>query len=163
MNSFNCYSCQKVQKWCLRLLCNTVYRVMLLILLMLKGLKVYSVYRASLPSKDEGYLKSLPSCGFSYSPPVSPRRQTLLTFLDLSTTRVIAGKMHSQSPILKTKGVLSNLVILTYLWEQSFILHTLTKLPACNLTKKHLQCLKKVAGYNSFGGGRVSFWQSWLT
>ena len=28
----------------------------------------------------------------------------LLSFLDLSTTRVIAGKTHSQSPILKTKG-----------------------------------------------------------
>ena len=28
----------------------------------------------------------------------------LLSFLDLSTTRVIAGKMHSQSPILKLKG-----------------------------------------------------------
>ena len=44
--------------------------------------------------------------------------------------------MHSQSPILKTKGVLSNPVILTYLWEQSHILHTLTKLPACNLEPK---------------------------
>ena len=54
----------------------------------------------------------------------------LLTFLDLSTTRVIAGKIHSQSPILKTKGALSNPVILSYLWEQSCILHTLTKLPA---------------------------------
>ena len=40
---------------------------------------------------------------------------------------VIAGKMHSQSPILKTKGALSNPIILTYLWEQSCILHTLTK------------------------------------
>ena len=27
------------------------------------------------PSKEEGYLKSLPSCGFSSSPPVSLRRQ----------------------------------------------------------------------------------------
>ena len=36
----------------------------------------YSVYRASCPSKGEGYLfVSLPSCGFSFSPPVSPRRQ----------------------------------------------------------------------------------------
>ena len=52
----------------------------------------------------------------------------LLSFLDLSTTRVIVGKMHSQSPIPKTKGVLSNPVILTDL--QSCILHTLTKLPA---------------------------------
>ena len=55
---------------------------------------------------------------------------SFLTFFDLSTTRVIAGKMHSQSPILKlNKGVLSNPVILTYLWEQSCILHTLTRLP----------------------------------
>ena len=60
----------------------------------------------------------------------------LLTFLDFSTTRVIAGKTHGQSPILKTKGVLSNPVILTYLFEQSCILHTLTKLPACNFDPK---------------------------
>ena len=39
--------------------------------------------------------------------------------------------------ILKTKGVLSNLVILRYLWEQSCILHTLTKLPVyCNFDSK---------------------------
>ena len=30
-------------------------------------------------------------------------------------------------------------------------------------SKKHLQCLKTVGLYNSFGGGRFSFWQSWLT
>ena len=36
----------------------------------------YSVYRASHPSKGESYLfESLPSCGFSCSPPVSLRRQ----------------------------------------------------------------------------------------
>ena len=55
----------------------------------------------------------------------------LWTFLYLSTTRVIAGKMHSQSPILKIKGPLSNQVILKYLWEQSCILHALTE-PATN-------------------------------
>ena len=61
--------------------------------------------------------------------------------------------------------MLSNPVILTYLWEQSCILHTITKLPACNLsrTKKCLQCLKTMCLYNSFGVGRLSFWQSWLT
>ena len=37
--------------------------------------ELYSVYRASHPSRREGYLKSLPSCGFSSSPPVSLRRQ----------------------------------------------------------------------------------------
>ena len=36
----------------------------------------YSVYRASHLSKGEGYLfESLLSCGFSCSPPVSPRMQ----------------------------------------------------------------------------------------
>ena len=36
----------------------------------------YSVYRASCPSKGEGYLfVSLLSCGFSCSPPISLRRQ----------------------------------------------------------------------------------------
>ena len=111
------------------------------------------------------YLKSLPSCGFSCSPPVSLRRQLFLTYLYLSTTRVIAGKMHSQSPILKTKGMLSNSVILRYLQTK---LHP----PYSNQTtclvyefrsKKCLQCLKNVGLYNCFGGSRFSFWQSWLT
>ena len=36
---------------------------------------LYSVYRAPHSSRREGYLKSLLPCGFSSSPPVSPRRQ----------------------------------------------------------------------------------------
>ena len=47
----------------------------------------------------------------------------------VKTTRVIAGKMHSQSPILKVRGTQqpSNFYIsITYL---SCILYTLTKLP----------------------------------
>ena len=81
LNSFNCYSCyssQKSQKRCLWILCYNVYRVMLLILLMSKGSKVYfTLYKvASRPSKGKAiYLKSHPSCGFSCSPPVSLRRQ----------------------------------------------------------------------------------------
>ena len=46
---------------------------------------------------------SLPSWGFSCSP-VSLRRQLCKLSWTCQTTRVIAGKMHSQSPILKTKG-----------------------------------------------------------
>ena len=49
------------------------------------------------------YCVSLPSWGFSCSP-VSPRRQLCKLSWTCQTTRVIAGKMHSQSPILKTKG-----------------------------------------------------------
>ena len=39
------------------------------------------------------------------------------------------------------------------------------KLPACTefWSEKCLQCLKTVGLYNSFGGGRFSFWQSSLT
>ena len=42
--------------------------------------------------------------------------------------------------------------------------HT-NKLPACTefWSEKCLQCLKTVGLYNSFGGGRFSFWQSSLT
>ena len=50
------------------------------------------------------YCVSLPSWGFSCSPVSQSEEAALLTFLDLTTTRVIASKMHSQSPILKTKG-----------------------------------------------------------
>ena len=77
----------------------------------------------------------LPPCGFSCSP---VRGGSFVNFLwTCQTTRVIAGKMHSQSPILKTKGAPRNPVILTYLWEQSCILHTLTKLLAyCNFDPK---------------------------
>ena len=78
------------------------------------------------PARREGYF-SLLSWGTSCSTTSQSEEAALLGFLDLSTTRVIAGKMHSQSPILKTKGRSANLVILTYLWEQSCILHTLTK------------------------------------
>ena len=94
------------------------------------------------------------------------KEAALLSFLDLPTTRVIAGKTHSQSPILTlTKGALSNPVILTYLWEQSCILHTLTKTAClCKFwSEKYLQCLKNVGLYNSFGIGRFSLWHSWLT
>ena len=51
------------------------------------------------------YCVSLPSWGFSCSPVSQSKEAALLTFLDLTTTRVIAGKTHSQSPILKTKGL----------------------------------------------------------
>ena len=62
--------------------------------------------------------------------------------------------------------MLSNPVILTYLWEHSCIIHTLTK-TACLVyqfrSEKCLQCLKNEGLYNSFGIGRCSFWHSLLT
>ena len=82
------------------------------------------------PARREGYLFEPSVLGVKLFITSQSEEAALLTFMDLSTTRVIAGKMHSQSQILKTKGVLSNPVILRYLWEQSCILHTLTKVPA---------------------------------
>ena len=58
---------------------------------------------ASCPCQEgKAIYLSLPSWGFSG--PSQSKEAAFLTFLDLSTTRVIAGQMHSQSPILKTKG-----------------------------------------------------------
>ena len=123
------------------------------------------------PVRREGYLLQylnysllLQSCGFWFTTSQS-EEAVLLPFLDLSTTRVIADKMHSQSPILKTKGALSNLVILTYL--QTKLHPPYPSQTACLMyefrSEKCLQCLKTMGLYNSFGVGRFSFWQSWLT
>ena len=66
--------------------------------------RMYSVYRAPRPSRGEGYLFE-PSALWVWRFTTSQSEEVaLLTFLDLTTTRVIAGKTHSQSPILKTKG-----------------------------------------------------------
>ena len=53
----------------------TLHTELLNFLLMLKGSKVYSVYRAPCPSRGKAIYLSLPPCGFSGSPPVSLRRQ----------------------------------------------------------------------------------------
>ena len=66
---------------------------------------LYSVYRASRPSKGEGYLFEKPSALWVKLFTTSQSEEAaLLAFLDLSTTRVIAGKMHSQSQFLKLRG-----------------------------------------------------------
>ena len=68
---------------------------------------VKTLHKVAPCSCQEGrllYCVSLPSWGFSCSPVSQSEEAALLTFLDLTTTRVIAGKMHSQFPILKTKG-----------------------------------------------------------
>ena len=117
LNSFNCYPCcssWKSCKWCLWLLHNTAYRVLLLILsLILKGSKVSNTMYCTLYTgpltppggKAIGYLKSLPSCGFSGSPPVSLRRQ-------LSWTCQLQGWLqarHTANPqFLKLRGHSAN-------------------------------------------------------
>ena len=100
LNSFNCYSCyssRKSQKWCLWLLRNSAYRVLLfLLLLMSTGLKVSNTMYCSLstgplaPARREGYL-SFPSWEFNGSPSVSLRKQARCTanpqFLKLRGTQ----------------------------------------------------------------------------
>ena len=88
---------------------------------------LYSVYRGPSLLQEERLFKKSSILYIYWFTTSQSEEAALLIFLDLSTTRVIVGKMHSRSPILKTKGALSNPVILTYLLEQSCILHTLTK------------------------------------
>ena len=104
---FKCYVCQRRQRWCLRLLRNTAYRVLLLISLMSKMSKIllYSVYRAPCPSREKAIYLSLAPCGFSGSPPCSPRRQLCLKmFWDLSNYKGDCRQDAQQSPILKCYG-----------------------------------------------------------
>ena len=130
---------------------------MLLILLMLKGSKVYSLYSG--PSLLQEGRPVQPSVLWIYQFTTSQSEEAaLLSFLDLSTTWVIAGKMHSQS-ILKTKQALSNPVILRYL--QTKLQPPYPNQTTCLVYK--FRCLKNVGLYISFGGGRFSFRQSWLT
>ena len=78
LNSFNCYSCyssRKSQKWCLRLLCNTAYRVTQFVTHVERVESVLCIQWPLAPARREGYCVSLPSWGFSCSPLVSLRRQ----------------------------------------------------------------------------------------
>ena len=76
LNSFNCYSSyssRNSRKWCLQLLHNTAYRVLLLnLLLMLKGLKVSNTMYCTLytgplapPRGKAIYLKALHLVGLA--------------------------------------------------------------------------------------------------
>ena len=133
--SIKCYVYQRCQRWCLRLLCNTTYRVLLLILLMSKVLKMSITMYCTLytgPLTPPGGKACTAFCLVDLAVHhQSVQGGSFVNFLGLVNYKGVAGKMHSQSAILKLiMGALSNLVILTYLWEQSCILHTLNKLPA---------------------------------
>ena len=83
------YVCQRHWRWCLWLLCNTAYRVLLLISLMSKTSKMPNTIvlciQGLLPLQRGRHLMCLPPCGFSSSPPVSLRRQLCFKpFWDLS-------------------------------------------------------------------------------
>ena len=109
LNSFNCYLCYsspKSQKWCLQLLCNTAYRVLLLnLLLMLKGSKVSNtLYTGPLaPSRREGYL-SLLSWGLAVHHQ-SVRGGSFVNFLGLIKLQGwLQARCTANPQFLKTKG-----------------------------------------------------------
>ena len=68
------YVCRRCRKWCLWLLHNTAYRVLLLMSEVSKVI-VLCIQWPLAPARRKGYCVSLPSWGFSCSPLVSLRRQ----------------------------------------------------------------------------------------
>ena len=117
------YVCQRCRKWCLLLLHNTATRVKLL---MSEVSKVYcTLYTVASRPCQEGRLfvtvfeKAFHLGGLAVHYQ-SVQVGSFVNFLGLVKYKGDCRQnKHSQSPILKIKGVLSNLVILTYLWEQS--------------------------------------------
>ena len=105
------YVCQRCRKWCLCLLHNTAYRVLLLMSEVSKVIVLchscqrcqrllYSVYRAPCPSM---YL-SLPPGGFSGSPPVSPRRQLCYLSWTWQLQGWLQARCIANPQFLKLKG-----------------------------------------------------------
>ena len=86
--------------WCLQLLCNTEYRVMVL---MSKVSQVYStLYTGPLTIPGGKAHCSHQSYGLSGS--LVQEGSHILNFRDLSITMAITGKIHSQSQFLKLRG-----------------------------------------------------------
>ena len=115
LNSFNCYSCYsswKSQKWCLRLLCNTAYRVLLLnLLLMSKGLKVSNTMYCTLytgpltpPRRKAIYLKAFHLVGLAvHHQPV--QGGSFVNFLGLVKLQGWLQVRHTADPqFLKLRG-----------------------------------------------------------
>ena len=98
-----CYVCRRCWRWCLRLLCNTVCRVQI----SCRRHQRYSVLCIQWPSPhQEGRLVvAIRPVGLAvHHHAVQGGSFVLKHSGTCQTKRVIAGKTHSQSPILKTKG-----------------------------------------------------------
>ena len=87
-----CYVCRRRRRWCLRLLRNTVCRV-------------YSVYSGPSPRQEGRLVVAVRPVGLAvHHQAVRGGSFVLKCSGTCQTTRVIAGKTHSQSPILKCYG-----------------------------------------------------------
>ena len=108
------YLCRRCRRWCLWLLRNTVCRVQI----SCRRCRRYSVLCIHWPLTPPG---GKARCSRTVHPvglavhhhAVQGGSFVLKNSGTCQTTRVIAGKTHSQSPILKCYGVLSNPVILS--------------------------------------------------
>ena len=104
---FKCYVCGRCRRLCLQLLRNTAYRVLLLISLMSKMPNII-VLCIQGPSPLQGgrlFIWALRPVGLAvHHHAVQGGSFVLKCSGTCQTTRVIAGKMHSQSQILKCYG-----------------------------------------------------------
>ena len=108
------------------------------------------------------YCVSLPSWGFSCSPVWGG---SFVNFLGLVKLQGWLQARRTANPqFLKLKGAQQPGNSYISMGTKLHPPHS-NKLPACTefWSEKCLQCLKTVGLYNSFGGGRFSFWQSLLT
>ena len=97
-----CYVCWRRRRWCLRLLCNTVCRVQI-------SCRRYSVlciqWPLTLPGGKARCSRTIRPVGLAlHHHAVQGGSFVFKCSGTCQTTRVIAGKMHSQSPILKCYG-----------------------------------------------------------
>ena len=99
------YLCRRRRRWCLQLLCNTVCRVQI----SCRRCQRYSVFCIQWPLTPPG---GKAHCSHTVHPvdfavhhhAVQGGSFVLKCSGTCQTTRVITGKMHSQSPILKCYG-----------------------------------------------------------
>ena len=153
--------CRRCWKWCLWLLHNTAYRVLLLMSEVSKV--VLCIQWPLTPARREGYCVSLLSWAFSCSPLVSPRRQLCSVSWTCQLQGWLQARRTANPQFLKLEG--------TQQPSNSYIsMGTKLHPPYLNQdclpvfwSEKCLQCLKNMGLYNSFGIGRFSLWQSWLT
>ena len=99
--SMHSYLCRRHRRWCLWLLHNTVCRVQI----SCWRCRRYSVYSGPLPRQEGRLFVAVHPVGLAvHHHAVQGGSFVLKCSGTCQTTRVIAGKTHSQSPILKCYG-----------------------------------------------------------
>ena len=156
------YVCRRCRKWCLWLLHNTAYRVLLL----MSEVSKVNVLCIQGPSPLQGgrlFIWAFCPVGLAVHHQ-SVRGGSFVNFLGLVKLQGWLQARHTANPqFLKLKGAQQP--------GNSYIsMGTKLHPPYPNQdclpvfwSEKCLQCLKNMGLYNSFGIGRFSLWHSWLT